>query len=166
MLSCWQPTRPVFFQLSRKAYCIRAQERHACLICVLVVSVRWVMWGNWPLLITYFVPDLRAPVHPSSGGRCVWAMGLKPQPDTERRDTVCWVPTVGPMTVIHQELVMNPVSHSITAWHVHFLHLSAQGQPNHYPQRLLPSSPSFSTPVYSGQARHLLKERTLIWTDM
>lgn len=85
MLSCWQPTRPVFFQLSREAYCIRAQERHACLICVLVVSVRWVMWGNWPLLITYFVPDLRAPVHPSSGGRCMWAMGLKPQPDDREK---------------------------------------------------------------------------------
>lgn len=66
---------------------------------------------------------------------------------TVRRGTVCWVPTVGPMIVIYQELVMNPGSHSIAAWHLHFLYLSAQREPNHYPQQLLPYSPSFSTSV-------------------
>lgn len=113
MLSCWQPTRPVFFQLSRKAYCIRAQERHACLICVLVVSVRWVMWGNWPLLITYFVPDLRAPVDPSSGEQCMWAMGLKPQPD-DREKRYC---LLGPHSWAHDSDTPRTCNESCESFH-------------------------------------------------
>lgn len=85
MLSCWQSTRLIFFQLSLKAYYIRAQERCACPSCVLMVSVTQVMWGNWPLLIMHSMPHLRAPVDPSSGERCMGAMGLKPQLDDSQK---------------------------------------------------------------------------------
>lgn len=146
MLSCWQPTRPIFFQLSLKAsYCIRAQERRACPHCVLMVSVRGVIWGNWPLLIMYFVPGLRAPVDPSSEEQCMWlplGNGIETSAWWQSEEVLfAESPQLDPMTVIHQELVINPVSHSIAAWHLHFLYLSAEREPNHYPQWLLPSSP-------------------------
>lgn len=73
----------------------------------------------------YHVPDLRAPADPSSGGQCV-PLQLGDVVETSalvtvRRGTVCWLPTVGPVTLIHQELIMNPASHTATFWHFGFL---------------------------------------------
>lgn len=113
------------------------------------------MWSSRPLLITYYVPDLRAPADPSSGEHvygCRWATRLKPQPgNSEKR---CCLLVAHSWT--HDSDTPRTCNESYESCHYFLayrlpLTLCSEGAQTQ-PQRLLPSP---------SRGRHLC----VVWAD-